>query len=99
MGSRGEFVEWIEGQLGWTVENVRRLSKWGRKPVDVEPPLPRFTVLPRRWVVGRTSAWIGRYRRMGEDYEYPTEGCEAFIYAAMIRLMLKRRAQAPAGTG
>jgi putative transposase len=100
MGYRGEVVKWIEEQLGWTVDIVKRPSKWGRYPVDVEPPpMPRFTVLPRRWVVERTFAWIGRYRRMSKDYEYLTESSEAFIYAAMIRLMLKRLAQAPVGTG
>jgi hypothetical protein len=36
---------------------------------------------------------------MSKDYEYLTESSEVFIYAAMIRLMLKRLAQAPAGTG
>jgi putative transposase len=55
--------------------------------------MPRFTVLPRRWVVERTFAWLGRYRRMSKDYEYLTDTGESFIYAAMIRLMLKRLAQ------
>jgi transposase len=73
------------------VEIVKRPSKWGRHPIDVEPPpLPRWTTLPRRWVVERTFAWIGRYRRMSKDYEYLTETSEAFIYAAMVRLMLRR---------
>jgi transposase len=88
---RGEAIEGIQAQLGWTLEVVKRPSKWSRYPVDVEPSaLPAFTVLPRRWVVERTFAWIGRSRRMSKDDEYLPETSEAFIYAAMIRLMLTR---------
>jgi transposase len=68
MGYRGAVIGWIKQQLGWTVEVVKRPPKWGRYPVDVEPPvMPRFTVLKRRRVVERTFAWIGRYRRMSKD--------------------------------
>ena len=42
-----------------------------------------FTVLPRRWVVERTLAWFGRYRRLSKDYEYHPETSETMIYAAM----------------
>ncbi len=60
--------------------------------------MPRFTVLARRWVVERTFAWVGRYRRMSKDYEYLTESSEAMIYLAMTRLMLRRLARnAPHG--
>jgi transposase len=53
----------------WLTDKQNEL-KWGRHPVDVEPlPMPRFTVLRRRWVVERTFAWVGRYRRMSKDYE------------------------------
>jgi Transposase DDE domain len=60
--------------------------------------MPAFTVLPRRWVVERTIAWISRYRRLSKDYEYLPESSEAMIYLAMTRLMLRRLVrQAPYG--
>jgi transposase len=51
-------------------------------------------VLPRRWVIERTIAWIMRNRRMSRDYEFLSETTEALIYVAMIRLMLRRLANA-----
>lgn len=91
MGYRGDFPAWCKQKLDWTIEIVKRPSKWGRYPEGVEPPLmPRFTVFKRRWVVERTIAWIGRNRRMSKDYEFLTETSESFAYAAMSRLMLKR---------
>ena len=100
MGYRGRAVEWIKAQLGWTVEIVQRPSKWGRYPIDVEPPpVPRWTTLPRRWVVERTFARLGRCRRMSQDCECRTETSEAFIYAATVRLMLRRLARTSVETG
>ena len=55
--------------------------------------MPAFTVLPRRWVVERSFAWLGRYRRMSKDYEYLTTTSEALIYAAMSRSLLRRLTQ------
>jgi putative transposase len=101
MGYRGQQLkEWIEQECKWELEIVKRPSKWGRYPIDVEPPpMPAFTVLRHRWVVERTLAWIGRYRRMSKDYEYLIESSEAMIYLTMIRLMLKRLAgNRPYGT-
>jgi len=49
-----------------------------------------FIVLPRRWVVERTFAWIGRYRRMSKDYEYLPKTSETMIYLSMTRTMLNR---------
>jgi len=55
--------------------------------------MPAFSVLPRRWVVERSFAWLGRYRRMSKDYEYLPASSEALIYTAMSRLMLRRLTQ------
>jgi putative transposase len=52
-----------------------------------------FVVLPRRWVVERTLAWIDQQRRMGKDYERLCASGEALVYAAMIRLMTRRLAR------
>ncbi len=63
--------------------------------VDWQKMLPPggFQVLPRRWVVERTFAWISQNRRMSEDYERLPETGEAFIYVAMTRLMARRLAR------
>jgi transposase len=47
-------------------------------------------VLPRRWIVERTFAWISFNRRLSKDYEYLPETSETFVRIAMIRLMLAR---------
>jgi putative transposase len=90
---------WVEQELGWRMEIVKRPSKWGRYPVDVEPPpIPTWTTLPRRWVVERTFAWVGRYRRMSKDSEYLAESSEAMPHLVTTRLMLRRLAlKAPCG--
>ena len=49
-------------------------------------------VIPRRWVVERTFAWLSRSRRLARDYERPPETGVAMIHAAMSRIMLRRLA-------
>ena len=87
--------EWMRTTLGWELEVVQHPwagRVWLRN--DQEPPSrPKgFVVLPRRWVVERTFAWLIRNRRLSKDYEYLAETEESFVYAAMVRLMLRRLA-------
>ena len=78
-GYRGKLIEWTKSLGGWVLEIVRRRD-------DVMG----FEVLPQRWIVERTFAWLGRYRRMSKDYEALTESSESMIRLAMINLMIHR---------
>jgi putative transposase len=73
---------WIKETFGWVLQTVLR-------PVGVKG----FVVLPKRWIVERTFAWLVRYRRHGKDYEKTEASSEAMIYIAMISLMSKRLAR------
>lgn len=94
-GYRGQLVTWAEQTLGLTLTVVQRPRRWVRVADDVTPPpMPAgFPVLPRRWVVERTFAWLGRYRRLSKDYEQLPATEEAWIFAAMIQLMVHRLAK------
>ena len=78
-------IDWVWQLAGWVFEVIKR----GEEATS-------FVVLPRRWVVERTFAWLGRYRRLSKDYEQLPETSEAMIYAAMAHLMLRRLARNPA---
>ena len=80
-GYKAHFVAWAHSVRDWAVEVVER-------PEGVKG----FRVLPRRWVVERTFAWLGRCRRLSKDDEGLPETSEAVIRVAMIHLMLKRLA-------
>lgn len=54
------------------------------------PPGQAFQVLPKRWVVERTFAWLGKWRRLSKDYEHLPATTEAWVYIAMSKLMLRR---------
>jgi putative transposase len=89
---RGPCANWITETLGWAVEVVRRPPAriwWPEDQPAPERPAG-FQVLPRRWVVERTFAWLGRHRRLSKDYEELPATEEAWIYLAMTRLMLVR---------
>jgi putative transposase len=74
----------------WAEEWVKEGQK-----VDWQKLMPPrgFVVLPRRWVVERTFSWLSQNRRMSNDYERLCATAEAFIYVAMIRLMVRRLAR------
>jgi putative transposase len=80
-------------------EKVARLwaEEWAKegKKIDWQRLMPPrgFKVLPRRWVVERTFSWLDQNRRMSKDYERLCATSEAFIYAAMTRLMVRRLAR------
>jgi putative transposase len=77
-GYRGQLIDWC-----WhSIQAVLTI---------VSPPPSRkgFAVLPRRWVVERTFAWLGNYRRLSKDYEECTKSSEGMIYLASIHTMLK----------
>ena len=76
-----DFITWIQKTFGWTLDVVKK--KEGQKG---------FEVLPRRWVVERTFAWFGRYRRLSKDYEYLPTTSETMLYIAMVNIMLRRLA-------
>lgn len=85
--------QWVEKTLSCTLHIVNPPSRSGWYRSDEEPPpIPPITILPRRWVIERTLAWLGRYRRLSKDYEELPESEEAVIYAAMSWLMLRRLA-------
>jgi putative transposase len=78
-GYRGQLIDWVQDHLEIILEIVSR-----------DPSLPGFQALPRRWVVERTFAWLGRYRRLSKDYEKCTKSSEGVLYIASIHTMMKR---------
>ena len=78
-GHAGRPVAWAWATGGWLLTVVKR-----------KPHSHHFEVLPRRWVVERTLAWLSRCRRLSQDYEERTDSSEAWVHVAMVNLMLKR---------
>jgi transposase len=78
-GYRGRNMETAIARTGtWTLQIVRRCDRH------------HFVVLPKRWIVERTLAWVSRCRRLARDYERHARKAAAFVRLAMIRLMLRR---------
>lgn len=79
---RNDLPAWVRETFGWVLQTVLR-------PVGVKG----FVVLPKRWIIERTFAWISRCRRNTKDYERKPEHSEAMIHITMIALMSKRLAK------
>lgn len=100
MGYRGfEFINSIASDFGKELEIVKRPRKsfWVPEGVtNVEEYLSKlgyhfesgFKVQPKRWIVERTFAWLGKFRRLSKDYEFKIKHSESFIYLAMIKIMM-----------
>ncbi len=72
---------WVKARFGWELEVVARPQG-----------ATGFQVLPKRWVVERTFAWVGRNRRLSKEYELRPDTTEAWFYLSMARLMARRLA-------
>ena len=82
-GYDGDLADWMENEFThWRLELVQR-------PADTQG----FVLLPRRWVVERTFAWLGRFRRLSKDYEKCLDHSMGMVYLAEIRRMLKQLAR------
>ena len=78
-GYKNKRVEWAFLIGGWLLEIVKR-------PQGTQG----FVLLPRRWIVERTFAWLENYHRLSKDHEALAESSENLIYLAMIHLMVRR---------
>lgn len=82
-----EFEQWI-----WNLRHGQ-----GRRRIHLEivskSPTGSFVILPKRWIVERTFAWLGRSRRLSKDYEALCETSQTLVLLAMIHLMAKRLAK------
>jgi len=75
-GYRGKLQQEVKEEYGFEIIIIKKIEKGS------------FKVLPKRWIVERTFAWIDKCRRLSKDYERLASTSEAFILLAMCRLML-----------
>jgi putative transposase len=83
------FADGAYGKSGlpdWVKDHCRLVLQTVLRPANVKG----FVILPKRWIVERTFAWLSRHRRLSKDYERLTANSEATIQIAMIDLMTRR---------
>ena len=76
-----------------TAGAVAKTGRW-RLEIVRRGEAPGFVPLPKRWIVERTFAWLGRCRRLAKDFENLAVNALAFLCLGMVRLMLRRLARA-----
>lgn len=98
-GYRGPVRAWAQATQGIVLDVVyppwRQLERYGL--LD-PPPEHGFRIIARRWVVERSLAWLGRNRRLSNDYERLPVTEDALVYLASIRLLLRRLAKQSRGS-
>ena len=90
---RFPFIERIFADAGYQGPKMAKtIASTGAWQIEIvkRTDLHRFIVLPKRWIVERTFAWISRNRRLARDFERYATTVAAFVRLAMIRIMLKR---------
>jgi transposase len=71
----------------------KALAKFGRWSIEIVKPMADtvgFEVLPRRWIVERTLAWLNRNRRLAKDFEASIDSTTAWVYVASVQLIMRR---------
>lgn len=73
---------------------LQRIGKWTIEIIKRSDAAQGFKVLPRRWVVERTLAWLNRNRRLAKDFEQTIASATAWIFIASVQLYIRRIARA-----
>jgi transposase len=74
----GTLIDWAKQMFGYTVQVIKRTDQH------------LFKVLPKRWIVERTFAWLNWSRRLSKDYELRHSSAESMIYIAFAHMLLRR---------
>ena len=88
------FIQRVFADSGYAGEKVAKATLIAVEIVRKNPNQVGFAVQPRRWVVERFFAWIGRNRRLAKDFEATIDSARAFLYAASVMLLVRRIARA-----
>ena len=87
------FIERTFADAGYAGERVATATRIAAEIVKKQPDQVGFAVHPRRWVVERLFAWLGRNRRLAKDFEATIASATAFLYAASVLLLTRRLAR------